>query len=61
MSSLVERATGKKLDPGMIEKTVRKVVEDKLDDSPDASKPTPAPPEPKSDSDDGRKGNGKEA
>ena len=30
LSSIVERATGKKLDPDMIEQTVRKVVEDKL-------------------------------
>ena len=54
LSSLVEKATGKKLDPDMIERNVRRVVEEKL-----AGKQGDAPqgtaPKPKPDSGDGNK------
>ncbi len=55
LSSLVEKATGMRLDPDTIEQTVRKVVEDKLAGAPDDSNPAPAPkPAPKPDSGDGK-------
>ncbi len=37
LSSLVEKATGKKLDPDLIEQTVQRVVEERLAKSPDDS------------------------
>jgi len=52
LSSLVEKATGKKLDPDMIERSVRRVVEEKLAGRQSDAQPGTAP-KPKPDSGDG--------
>ncbi len=64
LSSMVERATGKKLDPSMIEQVVRRVIEEKLEGADGGAKSaSPARPDarakpdkPKPDKGDTRKG-----
>ena len=58
MSSIVEKATGKRLDPDLIEQTVRRVVEDKLAGPPVEASRAPAP---KPTSGDGKRAEGKPA